>query len=459
MHFTDIFVRRPVLATVISLLILVLGLRSLGLLGVREYPATQNAIVTVQTVYTGADPALVSGFITTPLENSIAQANGIDYISSSSTQSVSKIQANLRLNYDPNKALSEINTKVNAVLNQLPGESQRPVITISVGESIDSMYIGFYSTTLAPNQITDYLIRVVQPRLQTVPGVQTAEIIGERRFAMRAWLDPQKMAAFGVTAADVSRRLAANDFISALGRTKGQMITLNLTAETGLHSVAEFSDLVIGSSKDAIVRLGDIARVSLGSENYDTEVAFDGKQAVYIGIKVVPSANLLTVVAGVRRVFPAIAEQLPEGLSGRIVYDATRYVDSSIHEVIRTLIEALLIVTAVIFLFLASLRSVVIPIVAMPLSLIGTFFIMLLCGYTVNLLTLLALVLAIGLVVDDAIIVVENVHRHMEDGHSSREAAVWGTGAGRSRCGHDRRTGGGLSADRFYGGPDGRTFY
>jgi multidrug efflux pump len=426
MHFTDLFIKRPVLATVVSLMILVLGLRSVGLLPVRQYPVIQNAVVTIQTVYYGADPALVAGFITTPLENSIAQANGIDYLTSSSRQGVSTIQANLRLNYDPNKALTEINSRVNAVLNQLPRDAQQPVITVAIGETIDSMYIGFSSKVLPTNKITDYLIRVVQPKLQAVDGVQTAEILGKRQFALRAWLDPKKMAAYGLTAADVSNALASNDFISALGRTQGQMVTVDLTADTSLHSVDEFRGLVIRAKNSALVRLGDLANVTLGSEDYDTQVSFDGNSAVYIGIKVAPTANLLTVIDGVRRVFPSVAEQLPEGLEGRIVYDATKYVNSSIREVVITLVEALLIVTAVIFLFLGTVRSVIIPTIAMPLSLIGAFFIMLILGYTINLLTLLALVLAIGLVVDDAIIVVENVHRHIEGGKRPLEAALQG---------------------------------
>ena len=425
-RFTDIFIRRPVLATVISLLILVLGLRSLGILKVREYPETQNAVVTVSTVYTGANPSLVSGFITTPLENSIAQANGIDYLNSSSTQGMSTIQANLRLNYDSSKALTEINTKVNAVLNQLPRESQHPVINLSQGETIDSMYMGFSSPILPTNKITDYLIRVVQPKLQTVDGVQTAEILGGRRFALRAWLDPEKMAAYGITGTDISTALMENDFISALGRTKGQMVTIELTAKTGLHSVDEFRNLVLKSESGAIIRLGDVASVTLGSESYNTEVSFDGKSAVYIGIQVAPSANLLSVIKDIRKIFPSIVNELPEGISGNIVYDATKYVNSSIYDVIKTLVEALLIVTLVIFLFLANIRSVVIPVIAIPLSLVGTFFIMLVLGYTINLLTLLSLVLAIGLVVDDAIIVVENVHRHMEGGMTAVKAALSG---------------------------------
>ncbi|MBF0330501.1 MAG: efflux RND transporter permease subunit [Candidatus Omnitrophica bacterium] len=426
MSFTDIFVKRPVLATVVSLFIFVLGLRAVSLLGVRQYPETQNAVVTVTTVYTGADPALVAGFITTPLENSIAQANGIDYLSSSSTSNVSMIKANLRLNYDANKALTEINTKVNAVLNQLPKEAQQPAITVAIGESTDSMYIGFYSKVLETNKITDYLIRVVQPKLQTIEGVQTAEILGGRQFALRAWLDPQKMAARAVTAVDVSNALAANDFISAVGRTRGMMVTADLTAATGLHSVEEFKGLIIKSSGGAIVRLGDVANVTLGAEDYDTTVAFDGENAVFIGIKVAPTANLLTVIDGVRKAFPDVQSQLPQGLEGRIIYDATKYINNSIHEVVKTLVESLLIVTLVIFLFLGSFRSVVIPAVAMPLSLVGALFMMLIFGYTINLLTLLALVLAIGLVVDDAIIVVENVHRHIENGVAPLEAALRG---------------------------------
>ena len=427
MRFTDLFIRRPVLATVVSLMILVLGLRSIGLLQVREYPMTQNAVVTVATFYTGADPSLVAGFITTPLENSIAQANGIDYLTSSSTQSQSIIQASLRLNYDPNKALTEINTKVNAVLNQLPKDAQQPVLSVAIGETIDSMYIGFYSKILPTNKITDYLIRVVQPKLQAVDGVQTAEVLGKRTFALRAWLDPRKMAAYSVTGTDISGALANNDFISAVGRTQGQMVTVDLTADTSLHSVDEFRNLVIKSLNGAIVRLGDIANVTLGSEDYDTAVAFDGDSAVYIGIKVAPTANLLTVIDGVRKAFPPIEQQLPEGLNGRIVYDATKYVNSSINEVISTLVKSFVIVTVVIFLFLCSMRSVIIPTIAMPLSLIGAFFIMLVLGYTINLLTLLALVLAIGLVVDDAIIVVENAHRHIEDGAEPMQAAIQGT--------------------------------
>ncbi len=334
MKFTDLFIKRPVLATVVSLLVLVLGLRSMSLLPARQYPVTQTAVINVSTTYFGADPSLVAGFITTPLETAIAQTNGIDYLTSTSLLGVSSIQAYLRLNYDADKALTELSAKVNSVLNQLPRESQQPVITLQTGETVDSMYIGFYSEVLPTNKITDYLIRVVQPKLQTVPGVQTAEILGQRQFALRAWLDPDKMAAHNVTSTEVSNALAANDFISAVGRTKGLMVASELTAATGLHSVEEFKSLVIKSSGGAVVRLSDVANVTLGADNYDTAVSFDGKSAVFIGIQVSPAANLLSVAAGVRKVFPSVQQELPVGLSGRIVYDATKYVNNAVSEVV-----------------------------------------------------------------------------------------------------------------------------
>jgi multidrug efflux pump len=424
MKFTDLFIRRPVLATVISLMILVLGVRAFVGLPVIQYPRTENAVVTVATTYYGADPDTVAGFITTPLENAIAQANGIDYMTSTSQTSLSTITIYLRLNYDADKALTEISTKVSSVLNQLPPGSQQPVLNISVGQTIDAMYIGFNSDVLPQNNITDYLVRVVQPRLQAVEGVQTAEILGGQNFALRAWLDPAKLAAYGLTATDVSAALAANDYISALGNTKGQMVQVSLTASTGLHTLEEFRKLIVKQKDGAIVRLGDLGTVSLGADDYESRVSFDGKKAVYIGIKVAPAANLLDVIDGVRKVFPQLQAAQPEGINSRIVYDSTVFVQSSIHEVERTLIEAILIVSLVVFAFLGSPRAVLIPVVAIPLSLIGAFFFMMAFGFSVNLLTLLALVLAIGLVVDDAIIVVENVNRHLEEGLSPTDASL-----------------------------------
>lgn len=424
MHFTDIFIRRPVLASVVSLMILVIGLRAVFSMPVLQYPRTENAIVTVSTVYYGADPDVVAGFITTPLENAISQVNGIDFMTSTSQNGMSMIRANLRLNYDSNKALTEINTKISSVLNQLPPQAQQPSINIEVGQTVDSMYIGFNSDRMEANAITDYLLRVVQPRVQAVEGVQLAELIGNKNFALRAWLDPQKLAAYNLTASDVSAAIARNNYISGIGNTKGQMVQVNLTASTSLHSLEEFRNLAIKQDKGAIVRLQDVANVTLGSEEYETEVSFDGKKAVYIGIKVAPSANLLDVIGRVRSLLPDIQSELPEGLTAEIVYDATKFVNSSIDEVVRTLFEALIIVSLVVFAFLGSPRSVVIPVIAIPLSLIGAFIFMLVLGFSINLLTLLALVLAIGLVVDDAIIVVENVNRHLEEGMMPFDASI-----------------------------------
>jgi len=424
MNFTDVFIRRPVLAMVVSLLILVLGLRSLASLPVNQYPHTQNAVVTISTAYYGADAQTIAGFITQPLEAAIAQAQGIDYLSSSSSSGVSVITATLRLNYDANRALTEINTQVSSVKNQLPPQAQQPVLTVQTGSTIDAMYMGFYSDTLPTNNVTDYLLRVVKPKLDSLDGVQTAEILGARNFALRAWLDADRMAAHGVTATDVSTALAANNYLAALGASKGQMVTVPLTGGTDLHSVDDFKRLAVRRSGDTIVRLEDVATVTLGSENYDFNVAFSGKRSVFIGIKVAPEANILSVAKRVREAFPAIREQLPAGLTGDIVYDATEFINTSIYEVIKTLVEALLIVTLVIYLFLGSFRAVIVPVIAMPLSLIGTFFVMLALGYSINLLTLLALVLAIGLVVDDAIIVVENVDRHMKAGQTPMQSAL-----------------------------------
>jgi multidrug efflux pump len=424
MNFTDIFIRRPVLAMVISLLLVVLGLRALASLPINQYPKTQNAVVTITTTYYGADAATVAGFITQPLEAAISQAQGIDYLSSSSSLGASVITATLRLNYDANRALTEINTQVASVRNQLPPQAQQPVLTVQTGQTTDAMYIGFYSDTLPNNNVTDYLVRVVQPKLNAIDGVQTAEILGARTFALRAWLDPSRMAAYGVTATDVSNALAANNYLAAVGSSKGQAVTVPLTASTSLHSVDEFKQLAIKSSGTSIVRLQDVATVMLGSENYNFNVAFNGVRSVFIGIKVAPEANILDVAERVRKMFPDVQSQLPSGLTGKIVYDSTDFINTSIHEVVKTLVEALLIVTVVIYLFLGTLRAVTVPVIAMPLSLVGTFFVMLVLGYSVNLLTLLALVLAIGLVVDDAIIVVENVDRHMREGKTAFQSAL-----------------------------------
>jgi len=426
MNFTDIFIKRPVLATVISLLILLIGYRSIESLNVRQYPRSDIAVVTVNTVYVGASADLIRGFITTPLEREIASADGIDYMESSSGPSFSSITVHLRLNYDPNAALTQITSKVNKVRNQLPANAQDPVIDVQMAESTAAMYLMFSSDELDSNQITDYLYRVVQPKLTAVSGVQSAQIVGGRVFAMRIWLDPDKLAAYGLSPSQVWQAIATNNYLSAVGSTKGMMVTVNLNVSTDLHTADEFRRLVIREQAHAIVHLGDVANVVLGAEDYESTVKFGGNPTTAIAINVLPTANALTVINDVRKVFPQIVSELPRGMSASIPYDATDYIRSAIDEVVSTLIEALLIVIVIIYLFLGTVRSVIIPIVAMPLSLVGACFLMLAMGFTINLLTLLAMVLAIGLVVDDAIVVVENIHRHIEEGLSPLEASLKG---------------------------------
>ena len=424
MNWTDIFIRRPVLSLVVSAVVLVFGLKAVGSLPVNQYPQTQNAIVTITTAYYGADPETIAGFITQPLETAIAQSQGIDYLSSMSVSGLSTITATLKLNYDSNSALTQIQTQISSVKNQLPPQAQQPVLTVQIGQSTAAMYLGFYSDEIPNNAITDYLLRVVKPKLDSIDGVQNAEITGGRKFALRAWLDRDKMAGLGVAADDVYSAMAANNYLSAVGSTKGDMVAVDLVAGTDLHTLDEFRKLVIKKDGINIVYLDQVASVSMGSEDYSTNVAFSGKRSVFIAIKVAPQANLLDVAARVRAAVPDIQKQLPAGMSGKVVYDSTKFITTSIHEVVATLLEALLIVTVVIYLFLGSARAVAVPVIAMPLSMIGTFFLMQILGYSINLLTLLALVLAIGLVVDDAIIVVENVDRHMKEGKSPLEASL-----------------------------------
>ena len=350
------------------------------------------------------------GFITTPLERVIASADGIDYMESSSAQSLSTIPVHLNLNYDTNDALTQIQAKLAQVRNDLPPEAQAPIIELEMADNqFASMYLSFSSEDLDQNQITDYLMRVVQPRLSAVSGVQRADILGDRTFAMRIWLEPEKMAARGISPADLREALARNNYQSALGRTKGSMVSVNLVANTDLGTADEFRQLVVKEKNGVVVRLGEIADVVLGAENYEEDVRFNGQSAVFMGLWVLPTANSLDVIRRVRAELPGIQAQLPAGMKAGVPYDATAYIDDAIDEVLRTLTETLLIVIVVIFLFLGSFRAVIIPIVAIPISLIGAVFLMLAAGFTINLLTLLAIVLAVGLVVDDAIVMVENV--------------------------------------------------
>ena len=425
MRFTDIFVQRPVLATVVSLLILLLGARAAMDMEIRQYPKLENTTVTVTTAYPGASSDLVKGFITNPLQQAIAEASGIDYLTSTSSQGLSTIQAKMVLNYDANAALAEIQAKVASQRNVLPTDAQDPVITSTTGDSTALMYIAFYSSELKVPQITDYLARVVQPKLQALSGVGKADLLG-RKYALRVWLDPERLSAVDMTPQDVVNILLKNNYQAGVGNTESEYTKITLTSDTDVADPEQFKDLVIRESEGTLIRLRDIARVELGSESYDELALYKGQPATYVAIELSPGANPLTVANLVKELLPEIERQLPSGLDVRLAYDASDFIDDSINEVIQTLIEALLIVLVVVFLTLGSLRAAIVPSVAVPLSLIGGAFLMMLMGFSLNLLTLLSMVLAIGLVVDDAIIMVENVHRHIESGETRFNAALNG---------------------------------
>src|SRR3989441_2190509 len=427
MKLTDLFVKRPVLAIVVNLVILIAGLQSIRALSVRQYPRSDIAVVRVSTVYVGANADLVRGFITTPLERVIASADGIDYMESSSGQSVSTITVHLKLNFDTNAALTQIQAKVAQVRNDLPPEAEAPIIELETADNqFAALYLGFSSAELDQNQITDYLRRVVQPKLSAISGVQRADILGDRTFAMRIWLKPDQMAAHGISPSALREALARNNYLSALGRTKGSMVSVNLIANTDLRTPEEFRQLVVKQQHGVVVRLGDVADVVLGAENYEQDVRFNGETATFMGVWVLPTANSLDVIGRVREAIPAIQAQLPTGMKVGVPYDSTEYIKDAITEVLKTLVGTLLIVIVVIFLFLGSVRSVLVPVVAIPISLVGAVFLMLAAGFTINLLTLLAIVLSVGLVVDDAIVMVENIERHLQAGKTPVQAAIDG---------------------------------
>jgi len=423
-RFTDLFIHRPVLASVISLLILVVGIRSIAVLEVRQYPKTEDTVVTVTTIYPGASSDLIKGFITTPLQQAIAEADGIDYLSSASRQGSSTIEAHMRLNYSANAAVAEIQAKVASQRNVLPVEAEDPVITSQTGDRTALMYLALYSDTLTPAQITDYIIRVVQPKMQAVAGVGRAQLLGNKTFAMRVWLDPQRMAALGVTADDVAEVLRTNNYLSGAGQTKGDYVMMDLSATTDVARERDFRRLVVGNRNGTLVRLGDVTHTEMGSEDYDSINWYKGKDAIFMGIEQAPGANPLVVAQDVHKALDDLKAELLEGLHVLVPYDASQFIQDSINEVFLTLIEAIIIVLVIIYLSLGSARAALVPSVTVPLSLIGGTFLMLLAGFSINLLTMLAMVLAIGLVVDDAIVIVENVHRHIELGTPRFQAAI-----------------------------------
>ena len=426
MHFTDLFIKRPVLATVVSLMILLIGAWAGFKLPIRQYPELSNTTITVTTSYPGANADLIQGFITVPIQQAVASAEGIDTLVASSTQNVSTVTLNLKLDADPDRAMTDVLSKIAQVKSILPREANNSVVTKQTGEGYALMYLSFNSKVMNSSQISDYLNRVVQPKLQTINGVANAQILGGQTFAMRIWLDPDRMASLGVTPLDVRLALASNNFTSAPGQVKGDFVQTNIDAKTSLDDPSAFGRLVVMGRGDSLVRLSDIAEIELGPQSADSSSVFDGLKAVFIGVYATPTANPLTVITDVRKAFPEIQRELPPGLDAAIAYDATNFIRASLWEVMKTLGEAAIIVIVVIFLFLGNLRSTIIPIVTIPLSLIGVLALLAALGYSINLMTLLALVLAIGLVVDDAIVVVENIYRHIEEGKRPLEAALLG---------------------------------
>ena len=426
MAFTDPFIRRPVLATVVSLLIVLLGMQAFSRLVIREYPQMENALITVTTFYAGANAETIQGYITQPLQQSLASAEGIDYMTSVSRQNYSVISIYAHIGANTDRLVTELLSKIGEVKTQLPPDAEDPVLDKEAADASALMYISFYSEHMDNPQITDYLSRVIQPKLATLPGIAEAEILGNQVFAMRLWLDPVKMAAYGITASDIDDAVRKYNFLSAAGEVKGELVVTSVNAATDLKSPQAFAAIPLKTLGDRRVLMSDVARVELGAASYDSVSSFNGIPSVYIGIKGTPSSNPLDVIKEVRAKMPELEEQLPPDLKVSIAYDATRFIQASIDEVVKTLGEAILIVIVVVFLFLGAFRSVLIPVVTIPLSMIGVLFFMQLMGYSINLLTLLAMVLAIGLVVDDAIVMLENIYRHIEEGLDPFSAAIKG---------------------------------
>ncbi len=426
MKFTDIFIRRPVLSTVVSLLILILGIASYFTLPLSQYPAISSTTITITTTYPGASANLVKGFITTPLSQAIGSADGIDYLTSTTTSGLSVITAYIKLNYDPGDALTNVTSEVNSVANQLPTDATLPKIQEESGDTFPIMFLGFSSDSMTPEQISAYLTNVAMPKVYSVGGISALQLWGGKDYAMRIWLDTNRMSTLGITPDDVKNALTSNSLISAPGQLQGKYDLLNLETNTTLHTADQFNELVVKTINGRLIRIKDIGNAELGSKDYTTQAELNGKPAVFLTVQLTPSANPLDVVNKIRDLLPSITKALPSGLKMDVTYDATTYVRASIKEVMLTILEAIAIVVCIIFLFLGSLRAVVIPIISIPLSLFGACFLMNLMGFSINLLTLLAMVLAVGLVVDDAIVVLENIYRHLEEGLAPFEAALVG---------------------------------
>ncbi|TIO52869.1 MAG: multidrug efflux protein [Mesorhizobium sp.] len=425
MSFSDIFIRRPVLSTVLACMILLLGFQAIFNLSIRQYPKVDETAITITTAYPGASADLIQGFISAPIARAVASTENIDYVTSSSRPSSSTVTVQMKLGSNPDVALTEVLSKVQGVRGTLPDASKDPVIVKGTGQQFAMMYISMQNPNMTKEQLTEYIERVIRPRISTVEGVADVQIFGAEEYSMRVWIDPVRLAARGATAADVLTAINNSNFLSAPGNTQNEYVVSSITVHSTLQTPEAFSQLPIRSTDGQVVRLRDVARVELGAASTDTRVSFNGKPGTFLAIFPTPAANPLTTAAAVTKLVPQIQETLPKGMTIEVVYDATGQISASIEEVFKTIGEAVAIVIVVILLFLGSFRSVMMPIVTIPLSLIGVCFILFSVGYSINLLSLLAMVLAIGLVVDDAIVVVENIHRHMEEDHMSPMQAAF----------------------------------
>lgn len=427
MYFTDIFIRRPVFATVLSLVILLVGWRSFNELSIRQYPNIQPSVISVNVTYPGATAKLMEGFVTTPLEGALGSVEGIDFMNSSSTTGMSTITLEFKLGYDLTKAIADVSNAVSSVRYILPKEINDPIISKNDPNARPIVYIGFSSKTVKPEAINDYILRVVQPQFQAVDGVSQSKILGERQYAMRLWLDPARMAAHNMTTNDVMQALTKNNIQAAPGQLKSRWQQIDIRAHTDLNNPEDFNQLVLKNDNNYLIRLNDIGHAELGVENDDVSINMNGnKNAVVVGIIGQPSANPLDISKNINKIVEIMQANAPAGVKIEIIWDTSKFIAASLAEVRSTIFEATLFVVIVIFLFLGSLRSVFIPVVTIPLSIIGVCGFMLAMGYTINTLSLLAWVLAIGLVVDDAIVVLENIHRHIEEGKSPYDASLLG---------------------------------
>jgi multidrug efflux pump len=425
MSFSDLFIRRPVLSTVLACMILLLGFQGIFNLSIRQYPKVDETAITITTAYPGASADLIQGFISAPIARAVASTENIDYVTSSSRPSSSTVTVQMKLGSNPDVALTEVLSKVQGVRGTLPEASKDPVIVKGTGQQFAMMYISMQNPNMTKEQLTEYIERVIRPRMSTVEGVADVQIFGAQEYSMRVWIDPIRLAARGVTASEVLAAINNSNFLSAPGNTQNEYVVSSVTVRSTLQTPEAFAELPLRSTDGNVVRLRDVARVELAAANTDTRVSFNGKPGTFLAIFPTPAANPLTTAAALTKLVPEIQESLPKGMTIEVVYDATGQISASIEEVFKTIAEAVAIVIVVILLFLGSFRSVMMPIITIPLSLIGVCFLLFAVGYSINLLSLLAMVLAIGLVVDDAIVVVENIHRHMEEDHMSPMQAAF----------------------------------